>query len=293
MLVIILAVAANWSWAGQNNSLYQRGAAMRAQTAGNADAGVEIRQGAGAYVCGEESALMESIEGKRGEVRYRPPFPPQSGLHGQPTIINNVETFMNVPRIIMNGAAWYSRIGTEKSKGTKVFSVTGDVQNPGVYELVLGSPLRELVETIAGATRVKAIQIGGATGRLIPYSMIDTPLAFENLLGAGAITVFNDSRDIVDIVYRTLEFLAEESCGKCTPCRQGTEALVELMGKFVRSEATEHDIKVLREISSTMMLASMCGLGQAAPNPVLDGLQYFQEEYDLRVKGIKLKVESL
>ena len=253
---------------------------------------IEIRLGAGAYVCGEESALMESIEGKRGEVRYRPPFPPQSGLHGKPTIINNVETFMNVPRIILNGAAWFSQMGTEKSKGTKVFSITGDVKKPGVYELVLGSPLRELVETIAGGENIKAIQIGGATGRLIPYSMIDTPLAFENILGAGAVMVFDKSRDIIDIVYRTQEFLAEESCGKCTPCRQGTEALVELMGKFVEGKAEEKDIKVLRELSSTMMLASMCGLGQAAPNPVLDSLQYFKEEYDKRLvaESQKLKV---
>ena len=254
---------------------------------------IELRQGAGAYVCGEESALMESIEGKRGEVRYRPPFPPQSGLRGKPTIINNVETFMNVPQIILNGAAWFSQIGTERSKGTKVFSITGDVKKPGVYELILGSPLRELVETMAQAENIRAIQVGGATGRLIPYSMIDTPLAFENILGAGAVTIFNRSRDIIDIVYRTLEFLAEESCGKCTPCRQGTEALVELMKKFITGDGTEKDIQVLRELSNTMILASMCGLGQAAPNPVLDSLQYFGEEYRRVVKSEKLKVESL
>lgn len=255
--------------------------------------GIEIRQGAGAYVCGEESALMESIEGKRGEVRYRPPFPPQSGLRGKPTVIINVETCMNIPQIIFNGAAWFNQMGTERSKGTKVFSITGDVKKAGVYELVLGSPLRELVEDLAEAENVKAVQIGGATGRLVPASMLDTPLAFENLLGAGAVMVFNESRDIIDIVYRTLEFLAEESCGKCTPCRQGTEALVEIMAKIVAGKAGEKDIQTLRELSSTMMLASMCGLGQAAPNPVLDSLQYFKEEYDKRVTaGTQLSVVS-
>ena len=190
---------------------------------------------------------------------------------------------MNVPRIMLNGAAWFSQTGTEKSKGTKVFSVAGDVKQAGVYELVLGSPLRELVEKMAGAENVRAIQIGGATGRLVPYSLIDTPLAFENLLGAGAITVFDQSRDIIDIIYRTMEFLTEESCGKCTPCRQGTEGLLEIMEKFIEGRGTEKNIKTLRELSNTMMLASMCGLGQAAPNPVLDSLQYFKEDWDKRI----------
>ena len=195
---------------------------------------IEIRQGAGAYVCGEESALMDSIEGKRGEVRYRPPFPPTSGLWGKPTIINNVETLMNVPRIVLNGAEWFEQMGTERSKGTKVFSVSGDVKNPGVYELVLGSSLKELVEGLAGAKKVQAVQVGGATGRIIPADKLDTPLSFETILGAGAITVFDKSRDIIDIVYRTLEFLAEESCGKCAPCREGTEAMVEILERFCK-----------------------------------------------------------
>jgi len=250
-----------------------------------------IVAGAGAYVCGEESALMESIEGKRGEVRYRPPFPPQRGLFGKPTVINNVETWMNIPRIILHGAEWYNQFGTAKSKGTKVFSVTGDVARPGVYELILGSPLRELIEDIAGAEKVKTIQVGGATGRLLPYSQIDTLLAFENVLGAGAITVYNTERDIIDIVYQTLEFLVEESCGKCTPCRQGTEILVELIDKFRKGTAREKDIQTLKEVSNTMMLTSLCGLGQAAPNPVMDSLQYFGEEYYNRI--IKGKVTKL
>jgi NADH:ubiquinone oxidoreductase subunit F (NADH-binding) len=245
---------------------------------------IDIREGAGAYVCGEESALMESIEGKRGEVRYRPPFPPTKGLRAKPTTINNVETLMNIPRIILNGAEWFGQIGTERSKGTKVFSVSGDVGGPGVYEMVLGSQLRELVMDLAGAEKVKAIQIGGATGRLAPYSMIGTPLSFETILGAGAVTVFDESRDIIDIVYRTLKFLAEESCGKCTPCREGTEVMVGILGKFNEGEGTKKDIKLLEELSDVMALSSLCGLGQAAPVPVMDSLQYFGDEYEERIK---------
>ena len=243
---------------------------------------IDIQEGAGAYVCGEESALMESIEGKRGEVRYRPPFPPTKGLWEKPTIINNVETLMNIPQIILNGAQWFSQLGTERSKGTKVFSVSGDVTRPGVYELVLGSRLRELVEDLALAERVKMIQIGGATGRIIPYEMIDSPLSFETILGAGAVTVFDETRDIIDIVYRTMEFLAEESCGKCVPCRQGTEAMIEILRRFSQQEGQEKDIRLLEELSSAMMLSSMCGLGQAAPNPVVDSLQYFRSAYENR-----------
>ncbi len=245
---------------------------------------IEVREGAGAYVCGEESALMDSIEGKRGEVRYRPPFPPTSGLWGKPTIINNVETLTNIPRIILNGADWFAKMGTEKSKGTKVFSVSGDVARPGVYELELGSPLRELVEGLAKADKVKAVQIGGATGRIIPYAMIDAPLSFESVLGAGAITVFDESRDIVDIVEKTMEFLAEESCGKCTPCREGTEVMAETMEKLGRGEGVEKDIRVLKELSETMMLCSMCGLGQAAPIPVVDSLEHFRGDYDNHIR---------
>ena len=245
---------------------------------------IEIRKGAGAYICGEESALMDSIEGKRGEVRYRPPFPPQSGLWQQPTIINNVETLMNVPQIILNRAQWFSQLGTERSKGTKVFSISGDVKKPGVYELVLGSHLRELVEGLALAEKIKMIQIGGATGRVIPYEMIDTPLSFETILGAGAVTVFDESRDVIDIVFRTMEFLAEESCGKCTPCREGIEVMLEILRRFSIGDGTEKDIIILNELSNVMMLSSLCGLGQAAPNPVMDSLQYFRSAYDSRIR---------
>ena len=245
---------------------------------------IDIREGAGAYVCGEESALMDSIEGKRGEVRFRPPFPPSKGLWGKPTTINNVETLMNIPHIIRNGGQWFSQMGTERSKGTKVFSVSGDVKNPGVYELVLGSRLKELVDDLALAKEVKMIQVGGATGRIIPYSMVDTSLSFETILGAGAITVFDESRDIIDIVYETMEFLTEESCGKCAPCREGTEAMVEILRRFSQGEGLDRDITVLQELASTMMLCSLCGLGQAAPNPVIDSLQYFRDAYENRIQ---------
>ncbi|MCK5577521.1 MAG: SLBB domain-containing protein, partial [Dehalococcoidales bacterium] len=234
---------------------------------------------------GEESALMESIEGKRGEARYRPPFPTVAGLWQKPTTINNVETLMNIPQILLNGGGWYSGIGTERSKGTKVFSVSGDVAKPGVYELALGSPLRELVEELASARDVKLMQIGGATGRIIPYEMIDTPLAFEDILGAGAVTVFDKSRDVIDIVYRTMEFLAEESCGKCTPCRQGTEVMVEILERFCRGEGLKKDTRVLEDLSDTMMLSSLCGLGQAAPFAVTDTLKYFRDDYERRIRG--------
>jgi len=263
-----------------------RGAINQARKSGFLDGfDIEVREGAGAYICGEESALMESIEGKRGECRYRPPFPTVAGLWQKPTTINNVETLMNIPQIVLKGGNWYSQMGTERSKGTKVFSVSGDAAKPGVYELVLGSPLRELVEGLASARNVKLIQIGGATGRIIPYEMIDTPLAFENILGAGAVTVFDKSRDVIDIVYRTMEFLAEESCGKCTPCRQGTEVMVEILERFSRGEGFQKDIKALEVLSETMMLSSLCGLGQAAPFAVIDTLKYFRDDYDSRIRG--------
>ncbi len=248
------------------------------------DFDIDIQEGAGAYVCGEETALMESIEGKRGEIRYRPPFPPSRGLWEKPTIINNVETLMNIPQIILNGANWFNQIGTEESKGTKVFSVSGDVKRPGVYELVLGSRLKELVEDLALAEKVKMVQVGGATGRILPYDMIDTPLSFETILGSGAVIVLDKSRDVIDVVYKTLEFLAEESCGKCAPCREGTEVMIEILERFSKGEGLESDLRILPELSSVMMLSSLCGLGQAAPYPVIDSLQYFRSAYENRIR---------
>ncbi|MBI2869097.1 MAG: SLBB domain-containing protein [Chloroflexi bacterium] len=244
---------------------------------------IEIREGAGAYVCGEESALMESIEGKRGESRYRPPFPTIAGLFGKPTTISNVETLMNIPPLLLHGAGWFSQMGTERSKGTKVFSLSGDVARPGVYEMVMGSTLRELVEGLGQARDIKLVQVGGATGRLLPYDKIDAPLAFEGILGAGAVTVFNTSRDIIDIVYRTMEFLAEESCGKCTPCRQGTEVLVEMLERFRRGAGSKKDLKAFGPLAGAMMASSLCGLGQAAPFAVMDSLEYFPEAFGGRL----------
>lgn len=263
-----------------------RGAIEQAREAGFLDSfNIEVRQGAGAYICGEESALMESIEGNRGEARYRPPFPTVAGLWQKPTIINNVETLMNISQIVLKGGGWYAEMGTERSKGTKVFSVSGDVARPGVYEMVLGSPLRELVEELAEAKEIKMIQIGGATGRIIPCDMIDTPLAFESYLGAGAITIYNTSRDVLDIVGRTMEFLEEESCGKCTPCRQGMEWMVEVLERFRRGEGTTRDIGYMEVLADTMALSSLCGLGQAAPFAVVDTLKYFRDDYEKGISG--------
>lgn len=250
---------------------------------GNPDFDIEVWEGAGSYVCGEETALMESMEGKRGEARYRPPFPPTQGLWGKPTIINNVETLMNIPSIVLHGADWFSGMGTERSKGTKVFSVSGDVARPGVFELVMGSPLRELME-LAHASDIKMVQVGGAAGRILPGEGVDTPLSFETVLGAGAVTVFNASRDTISVVLRNAEFFTEECCGKCTPCREGTLAMVEILTRLKEGRGTEEDLEALEELGRVMMLTSLCGLGQAAPNSVLDTLEHFREEYEARME---------
>ena len=244
---------------------------------------IEIREGAGAYICGEESALMNSIEGKRGEARFRPPFPPTSGLFGKPTIINNVETLTNLPGIILHGAEWFNKMGTEKSKGTKVFSVSGDLERPGVYELEMGSRLKELVVDMAGAEDIKMIQIGGATGRILPATELDTPLTFETVMGSGAVTVFDKTRDVLDIVYHTMVFLAEESCGKCAPCREGTEVMVEILGRLTNGEGTGEDMGRLHDLSNVMAPSSLCGLGQGAPTPVIDSLRFFKQDYENRI----------
>jgi len=244
---------------------------------------IQIVEGAGAYICGEESALMDSIEGLRGEARFKPPFPTTRGLWESPTIINNVETLVNIPPIILNGAEWFHKIGTEHSKGTKVFSVSGDVEKPGVYELIMGSSLEELVVDMAGGGNIKMVQVGGAGGRIIPCSLLDVPLSYETVLGSGGVTVFDESRDLIEMIYRTEEFLAEESCGKCTPCREGTEAMVEILGRLNRGDGMEQDIRALEDLSNGMMFASLCGLGQAAPWPVLDSLKHFRKEYEDRI----------
>jgi len=244
---------------------------------------IQVFEGAGSYICGEETALMDSIEGNRGEARYKPPFPPVKGLYGQPTIINNVETLANIPHIILKGAEWFKAMGTDKSKGTKVFSISGDVERPGVYELLMGTPLKELVLDLAGAENVKAVQIGGASGKILPADMLDIPLAYEHVMGSGSVIVFNQDRDMIDIVYRDIDFLADESCGKCTPCREGTEVMMEIYTRLVNNESMEEDIEALKSLSQAMQLASICGLGQSAPTPVLDSLEYFRDEYDQRL----------
>lgn len=253
---------------------------------------IEIREGAGAYICGEESALMNSIEGRRGEARYKPPFPPASGLFGQPTIINNVETLANLPLILSRGAAWYRKLGTAQSKGSKLFCVSGDVARPGVYELELGSSLRELVEELAGARDIKLVQVGGSTGRVLPASELDTPLAYEAVLGSGAVMVLNQERDVLEFVQRTMAFLNEESCGQCAPCREGTEVMVEILERLCAGQGGPGDLRALEELSRAMMLTALCGLGQAAPLPVLDTLKHFRSEYDNRV-GQAVFIRSL
>ena len=246
------------------------------------DLDLEIRMGAGAYICGEESALMNSIEGKRGESRYRPPFPTQAGLFAKPTIINNVETLSNIPVIIEKGSKWYNALGTDQSKGTKLFCVSGDVKSPGVYEMELGSSLRELMN-LAGAEEIKMVQVGGSAGSIIPSESLNTPLAYETALGSGAVTVFNESRDVVDFAYRTMVFLNEESCGKCTPCREGTEVMVEVLGRLVNGEGVAEDLITLEQLGRVMKDAALCGLGQSAPVPILDTLKFFRHEYENRV----------
>jgi NADH:ubiquinone oxidoreductase subunit F (NADH-binding) len=226
---------------------------------------VEVREGAGAYICGEESSLMNSLEGRRGEARFRPPFPSAKGLWGCPTIINNVETLMNIPPIIAEGPEWFAKLGTARSKGTKVFSVSGDVAKPGVYELVMGSPLEELVVDLCGAEEVKMVQVGGAGGAIVPAE-------------------FDRSRCVIDIVHRALEFFADESCGKCTPCREGTEAMVEILGRLNRGDGVERDLDSLEVLSEVMMLSSLCGLGQGAAVPVQDSLRHFRREYQDRIE---------
>ncbi len=249
---------------------------------------IQIQEGAGAYICGEESALMNSIEGHRGESRYRPPFPPISGLFSCPTIINNVETLAFLPLIIQKGADWYSALGTDKSKGTKLFCVSGDVDRPGVYEMEMGCSLRELVEDLAGARDIGWVQVGGSTGGIIPNSELDTKLAYETIIGSGAVIVFNQQRDIIDFVYRTIEFLNEESCGKCTPCREGTEVILEILDRLLNGEGVQSDIQNLMTVSKAMKLASLCGLGQTAAVPVLDTLKHYKKEYENRISQAEL-----
>ena len=255
---------------------------------------IELRLGAGAFVCGEETALMRSVEGNRGMPRTRPPYPAQSGLYGKPTLINNVETFANIPGIVSNGGKWFSRIGTERSKGTKVFALTGKINNTGLIEVPMGITLREIVFDIGGGIpdghKFKAIQTGGPSGGCIPEEYLDTPVDYESLkklgsmMGSGGMIVIDDTSNMVDVARYFMEFSKEESCGKCIPCRVGTAQMYDLLSKFSEGEATEFDLKLLEELCDLVQNSSLCGLGQAAPNPVISTLRYFRQEYLDRIK---------
>jgi len=250
---------------------------------------LKIRLGAGAFVCGEETALMTSIEGNRGEPRPRPPFPAVKGLFGQPTILNNVETYANIPQIILKGADWFNKIGTEKSKGTKVFALGGKIKNTGLVEVPMGTTLRHIIEEIGGGIpngkKFKAAQTGGPSGGCIPAHLIDTPIDYDNLMaigsmmGSGGLIVMDEDTCMVDIARFFLDFTVDESCGKCTPCRVGTKRLLELLDKIIAGNGELEDLDRMEELCNYIKSASLCGLGQTAPNPVLSTLRYFREEY--------------
>ncbi len=253
------------------------------------DFDIGLRLGAGAFVCGEETALMTSIEGNRGEPRPRPPFPAQKGLFGKPTILNNVETYANIPQIILNGPEWFASMGTEKSKGTKVFALGGKIKNTGLVEIPMGTTLREVVEQIGGGIpnnkKFKAAQTGGPSGGCIPTEHFDIPIDYDNLIGigsmmgSGGLIVMDEDNCMVDIAKFFLEFTVDESCGKCTPCRIGTKRMYEMLDKFSKGQGTLEDIDKLEELCYHIKENSLCGLGQTAPNPVLSTLRYFRDEY--------------
>ena len=253
------------------------------------DFDIELRLGAGAFVCGEDTALMTSIEGHRGEPRPRPPFPAVKGLFERPTVLNNVETYANIPQIILKGADWFASMGTEKSKGTKVFALGGKIHNTGLVEVPMGTTLREIVEEIGGGIpngkKFKAAQTGGPSGGCIPASLIDIPVDYDNLIsigsmmGSGGLIVMDEDTCMVDIAKFFLEFTVDESCGKCTPCRIGTKRLLEMLDKITKGKGTMEDLDKMEELCYHIKANSLCGLGQSAPNPVLSTLKYFRDEY--------------
>lgn len=250
---------------------------------------IDLRLGAGAFVCGEETALMTSIEGNRGEPRPRPPFPAQKGLFMKPTILNNVETYANIPQIILNGSEWFASMGTEKSKGTKVFALGGKIKNTGLVEIPMGTTLREVIEDIGGGIpngkKFKAAQTGGPSGGCIPASHFDIPIDYDNLIGigsmmgSGGLIVMDEDNCMVDIAKFFLEFTVDESCGKCTPCRIGTKRLQEMLEKITSGNGTLEDLDKMEELCYYIKDNALCGLGQTAPNPVLSTLRYFRDEY--------------
>ena len=257
------------------------------------DFDIDIRLGAGAFVCGEETALLNSIEGKRGDPRPRPPFPAVKGLFGKPTIINNVETWANVTRIILNGADWFAAMGSEKSKGTKVFALGGKINHTGLVEIPMGTPLREIIEEIGGGIpngkKFKAVQTGGPSGGCIPAQYLDIPVDYENLtaigsiMGSGGMIVMDEDNCMVDIAKFFLEFTCDESCGKCTPCRVGIRRMLEILEKITSGQAKMEDLDTLENLCYFIKENALCGLGQTAPNPVLSTLRYFRDEYEAHI----------
>lgn len=254
---------------------------------------VIVREGAGAFVCGEETALLASIEGKRGMPRPRPPFPAQSGLFGKPTVINNVETYANVPAIILNGADSYRQVGTEKSKGTKTFSLAGQIRRTGLIEVPFGSTLRDIVFNIGGGIRggkqFKAVQIGGPSGGCLTSEHLDIPLDYDSLqavgaiVGSGGLVVMDEGTCMVEVAKFFMTFIQSESCGKCIPCREGTKRMLDILTRITEGRGSMEDIDLLFEIAMTVKNASLCGLGRTAPNPVLTTLRYFRNEYEAHV----------
>ena len=256
---------------------------------------IDLRLGAGAFVCGEETALIASVEGKRGTPRPRPPYPAQEGLFGEPTLINNVETYANIPPIIRNGGAWYAKIGTEKSKGTKVFALAGRIANTGLVEVPMGITLREIVYDIGGGIpegkKYKAVQTGGPSGGCLPEEFLDMPVDYENLskagsiMGSGGMIVMDECSCMVDVAKYFMDFCMSESCGKCVPCRVGTYQMNRILEAITRHEASPREIDQLQELTELLKSASLCGLGQSAPNPVISTMRYFGEEYKAHVEG--------
>jgi len=256
-----------------------------------------VRLGAGAFVCGEETALIASIEGKRGYPRPRPPYPSVKGLWGRPTVINNVETLANIPAIILKGGKWFSGIGTDTSRGTKVFALTGKVKNSGLIEVPMGTTLKEIVFDIGGGVlgdkKIKAVQTGGPSGGVIPEDFLNIPVGYESLqvlgsiMGSGGMIVMDETDCMVDIAKFYLGFCVDESCGKCAPCRIGGKQLLNLLEKISTGNSELADLDKLRRISLSMAKASLCGLGQTAPNPVLSTLKFFEEEYRTHIQDKK------
>lgn len=257
---------------------------------------IQIKYGAGAFVCGEETALINSCEGKRGEPNYKPPYPAQEGYWSYPTCVNNVETFANIPPIIIKGAKWFSSIGTEKSKGTKVFALAGKVNNVGLVEVPMGTTLREIIFDIGGGIqggrKFKAVQTGGPSGGVLTEDLLDTPIDYDSLtkigsmMGSGGMIVMDDRDNMVKIAKFYLEFTMDESCGRCTPCRIGTKRLYELLNKITSKKATMADIDALKQLSYMIKGSSLCGLGQTAPNPIISTMQYFWDEYMAYIKDV-------